>query len=82
MSPLTREVVLDALYRPVPVGCCGNCELEEELHGDHPLACMKFIPARACGTCGVRDIPRRLEWPWWRDGKPVHRTCMERRERE
>lgn len=79
---LTREQVLDALYRPVPKGCCGRCGLERELHRDrHPRACMSFTPARTCGACGAQDIPI-MDWPWWREGKPVHRTCMERRERE
>lgn len=31
--------------------------------------------ARACGICGVRDIPRHVEWPIWVNGMPTHTRC-------
>lgn len=34
------------------------------------------IKFRPCGKCGVRDIPRGIEWPWWIDGCCVHLGCM------
>lgn len=34
------------------------------------------IPNRTCGVCGVRDIPRGIEWPWWLDGECVHYGCL------
>lgn len=36
--------------------------------------------ARACGICGVRDIPYGIDWPWWREGKCVHPACCMRRD--
>lgn len=33
-------------------------------------------PDRVCGVCGAGGIPRVLNWPWWRDGKPVHVGCV------
>lgn len=30
---------------------------------------------RKCGLCGAVDIPFRVEWEWWRDGKPTHARC-------
>ncbi len=30
---------------------------------------------RMCGICGRRDIPRGVDWPYWKDGKPVHAYC-------
>jgi hypothetical protein len=30
---------------------------------------------RACGLCGERDIPRGVEWLWWRGGHPIHPWC-------
>lgn len=37
---------------------------------------MKVRKYRKCGICGVEDIPR-IEWPWWKDGKPVHVLCLD-----
>ena len=31
--------------------------------------------ARACGVCGVMDIPYGIDWPWWHDGRCVHAKC-------
>lgn len=31
---------------------------------------------RACGICGVRDIPFGMDWPYWTDGRPVHPECL------
>jgi hypothetical protein len=42
---------------------------------------------RRCGSCGQRNIPIGVGWPWWSDGQPVHEDCQktlrdnERRER-
>lgn len=33
---------------------------------------------RACGVCGVRSIPRGFDWPWWKDGRPVHPGCSKK----
>jgi hypothetical protein len=34
------------------------------------------IPAlRICGICGVRDIPRWVDWKTWHDGRPAHAEC-------
>lgn len=30
---------------------------------------------RACGICGLKDIPRGVDWPYWVDGCPVHFAC-------
>lgn len=30
---------------------------------------------RECGRCGVKDIPRMVDWPWWEEGRPVHPDC-------
>ena len=34
------------------------------------------LTARACGICGVRDIPLGVDWPAWREGRPVHLPCI------
>lgn len=31
---------------------------------------------RTCWLCNVADIPYGLDWEWWHDGKPVHRSCL------
>ena len=33
---------------------------------------------RVCGVCGDWNIPREIDWPFWRDGQPVHRDCATR----
>jgi hypothetical protein len=30
---------------------------------------------RTCGICKITDIPRGVDWPWWRKGEPAHATC-------
>jgi hypothetical protein len=35
-----------------------------------------ILPNRKCRVCGVRDIPRRADWPWSINGRPVHETCL------
>lgn len=32
---------------------------------------------RACGLCGERDIPRGVEWLWFKAGNPIHPWCDE-----
>lgn len=31
---------------------------------------------RACGVCGIHNIPRGIDWPYWQDGRPVHAGCQ------
>jgi hypothetical protein len=35
-----------------------------------------IVSNRKCAVCGVRDILRRADWPWWINGKPVHEACL------
>jgi hypothetical protein len=30
---------------------------------------------RTCGVCDRKNIPVGVDWPWWRDEKPVHLPC-------
>ena len=30
---------------------------------------------RKCGICGG-DIPRGVDWPFWKGGNPVHEDCQ------
>jgi len=30
---------------------------------------------RTCCKCGKKNIPRGIDWPFWREGKPVCRKC-------
>lgn len=31
---------------------------------------------RKCGICGDASIQRGVDWPWWKDGSPVHPHCL------
>jgi len=37
---------------------------------------MTIFSHRKCALCGVRDIPRGMDWPVWREGRPVHILCV------
>ena len=30
---------------------------------------------RKCGVCSERKIPFGVDWPWWKEGKPVCIAC-------
>ena len=51
-------------------------ELEElrELKPKEGTPSTKFF--RTCGVCGAKDIPFGFEWPFWKDGNPVHIGCL------
>ena len=36
---------------------------------------VSFWDNRKCGICGVRDIPRGIDWPVWVQGRPAHFDC-------
>lgn len=74
---LTSTLGLHNLPDPRDYVCpqCGPDPRGADVHAEdkHTARGLMGDP-RSCDVCGVDDIPR-VEWPWWKDGRPIHALC-------
>lgn len=66
-----------ALHRKLSEAVSEIRKLSEPL----PAETSDAPPHRTCGVCGISDIPRGVDWPWWVNGQPVHPICLPRVEK-